>query len=63
MSTYTEVILIKDQKGLGGFGQKKKVRFGYARNYLIPKKIALFVNKDKKSVLSLSLILGCCTTT
>ncbi|MBT3582364.1 50S ribosomal protein L9, partial [Candidatus Woesearchaeota archaeon] len=46
MSTSVEVIIIKDEKGFGKLGQRKKVKLGYARNYLIPKAIAMFVNKD-----------------
>ncbi len=36
-----EVILIKDVKGLGNEGEVVRVADGYARNYLIPKGLAL----------------------
>jgi len=36
-----EVILTKDVKGLGKAGDKAKVKDGFARNYLIPKGLAL----------------------
>lgn len=36
-----EVILIRDVPGLGSAGEIKRVRAGYARNYLIPKGLAL----------------------
>ena len=37
----TKVILIQDVKDLGEEGDVKEVRRGYARNYLIPKKLAV----------------------
>ncbi|HHX26941.1 MAG TPA: 50S ribosomal protein L9 [Firmicutes bacterium] len=40
-----EVILIKDVKGLGNEGEVVKVADGYARNYLIPKGLALQATK------------------
>lgn len=39
-----EVILIQDVDNLGAANEVVKVRNGYARNYLIPKKIALEAN-------------------
>jgi large subunit ribosomal protein L9 len=36
-----EVLLVKPVDGLGGEGDQVKVRAGYARNYLIPRKIAV----------------------
>ena len=36
-----EVILIKDVDNLGGANELVKVRNGYARNYLIPRKMAV----------------------
>jgi large subunit ribosomal protein L9 len=39
-----EVILIKDVDNLGAADEVVKVRNGYARNYLIPQKIALEAN-------------------
>ena len=40
-----EVILMKDVKGLGNEGEVVKVADGYARNYLIPKGLALQATK------------------
>ena len=36
-----EIILLRDVKDLGKEGDKAKVKDGYARNYLIPKKLAV----------------------
>ena len=36
-----EVILIQDVNTLGGKNEVVKVKNGYARNYLIPKKLAI----------------------
>jgi large subunit ribosomal protein L9 len=36
-----EVLLTKDVAGVGHAGEVKKVNDGYARNYLIPKKLAI----------------------
>lgn len=36
----TEVILMADVKGLGGEGEVVRVAEGYARNYLLPRKLA-----------------------
>jgi large subunit ribosomal protein L9 len=40
-----EVILMKDVKGLGNEGEVVKAADGYARNYLIPKGLALQATK------------------
>ena len=37
---YSEVLLIKPVDGLGAEGDQVKVRAGYARNYLLPRKVA-----------------------
>jgi large subunit ribosomal protein L9 len=37
----TEVLLVQPVDGLGGEGDQVKVRAGYARNYLLPRKLAL----------------------
>jgi large subunit ribosomal protein L9 len=37
---YSEVLLIKPVDGLGSEGDQVKVRAGYARNFLLPRKIA-----------------------
>ena len=56
-----EVILIKDVKGLGNEGEVVKVADGYARNYLIPKGLALqatkanlLMLKDKRETMAVS---------
>jgi large subunit ribosomal protein L9 len=36
-----EVLLLKNVPGVGSAGQVKKVNDGYARNYLLPRKLAL----------------------
>lgn len=36
-----EVLLVKDVPGVGRAGQTKKVNDGYARNYLLPRKLAV----------------------
>ncbi len=41
-----EIILISDVPGLGQFGEVHKVKPGYARNYLIPKKLAIFATPN-----------------
>lgn len=46
MSKTLEVILLDDIRGLGKFGQQKKVKAGYARNFLLPNNQILLVNKD-----------------
>lgn len=38
---HSEVLLVKPVDGLGGEGDQVKVRAGYARNYLLPRKIAV----------------------
>ena len=37
----SEILLVKPVDGLGGEGDQVKVRAGYARNYLLPRKIAV----------------------
>jgi len=39
-----EVILLQDVEGLGKEGDSIKTKDGYARNYLIPKKLAAFAS-------------------
>ena len=46
-----EVILIKDVKGLGREGEVVKVADGYARNYLLPKGLALQATKANLRIL------------
>ena len=40
MATLVDILLLEDVQGLGRFGQRKKVKLGYARNFLVPKKLA-----------------------
>jgi large subunit ribosomal protein L9 len=45
---HSEVLLIQPVEGLGGEGDQVKVRAGYARNYLLPRKIAVTLNASNK---------------
>lgn len=45
---HTEVLLVQPVDGLGGEGDQVKVRAGYARNYLLPRKIAVPLNASNK---------------
>ena len=45
---HSEVLLVKPVEGLGGEGDQVKVRAGYARNYLLPRKLA--VEADQKNI-------------
>lgn len=44
-----EVILISDVPGLGQVGELHKVKDGFARNYLIPRRLAVFATKNAKA--------------
>src|SRR3954464_9819501 len=44
----TEVLLVKPVEGLGGEGDQVKVRAGYARNFLLPRKIQVALNPSNK---------------
>ena len=49
-----KVILIQDVDNLGKIGDSVNVKNGYARNFLIPKKLALFANdQNMKSMESM----------
>lgn len=51
---HTEVLLVKPVDGLGGEGDQVKVRAGYARNFLLPRKIAVpLTASNRKHVESL----------
>ncbi|MFM1852573.1 MAG: hypothetical protein RIS54_2257 [Verrucomicrobiota bacterium] len=45
---YSEVLLVKPVDGLGGEGDQVKVRAGYARNFLLPRSIAVPVTKANR---------------
>src|SRR3954465_607377 len=46
-----EILLVKPVENLGGEGDQVKVRAGYARNYLLPRNIAVPVtNANRKQV-------------
>ncbi len=47
-----EVILLKDVKGVGKKGESKSVSDGYAKNFLIPRKLA--VKKTEESLAALN---------
>lgn len=52
--SHTEILLIKPVEGLGAEGDQVKVRNGYARNYLLPRKIAVAITaSNRKQVESL----------
>ncbi|MFI5188330.1 MAG: 50S ribosomal protein L9 [Chitinophagales bacterium] len=46
-----EVILIQDIDNLGGVNEVVKVRNGYARNYLLPRKLAIEANSGNRKQL------------
>ena len=48
-----EVILKADVKGLGKKGEKVKASDGYARNYILPKKIGVEANAANENNLKL----------
>jgi large subunit ribosomal protein L9 len=51
---HTEILLLQPVEGLGGEGDQVKVRAGYARNFLLPRKIAAPVTlANRKQVESL----------
>jgi large subunit ribosomal protein L9 len=45
---HSEVLLVKPVEGLGGEGDQVKVRAGYARNFLFPRKDAVPVTKGNR---------------
>jgi large subunit ribosomal protein L9 len=45
---HSEVLLVKPVDGLGGEGDQVKVRAGYARNYLLPRKVAVPVTSANR---------------
>jgi len=45
---YSEVLLVQPVEGLGGEGDQVKVRAGYARNFLLPRSIAVPVTSSNR---------------
>lgn len=45
---YSEILLVKPVEGLGGEGDQVKVRAGYARNFLLPRNIAVPLTKSNR---------------
>ena len=48
-----ELILLEDVEGLGTFGERVRVAEGYARNYLLPRKLAARVTPENLKQLEL----------
>ena len=48
-----KVILLNDVKGQGKKGEMKEVSDGFARNYLLPRKLAVEANADNMNALRL----------
>jgi large subunit ribosomal protein L9 len=49
--SHREVLLIKPVEGLGAAGDQVKVRAGYARNFLLPKEVAVpLTSANKKQI-------------
>ena len=48
-----KVIFLQDVRGQGKKGEMKEVSEGYARNYLIPRKMAVEANRDNLNTLAL----------
>jgi large subunit ribosomal protein L9 len=46
MAKNQKLMLVKEVAGLGALGEVVKVRTGYARNYLLPRKLAAPVSPD-----------------
>lgn len=45
---YSDILLIKPVENLGGEGEQVRVRAGYARNFLLPRKLAIPVTVANK---------------
>src|SRR5580693_9066935 len=45
---HSEILLLKPVDGLGGEGDQVKVRAGYARNFLLPRKVAVPLTKSNR---------------
>jgi len=55
-----EVLLLKDVPGIGSAGQMKKVSDGYARNFLLPRKLAVVATEgaDASAITAVTLLAG-----
>jgi large subunit ribosomal protein L9 len=51
MAKEIEVLFTETKKGQFNIGDQKKVKLGYARNYLLPQKLAVIVSNDQLSLL------------
>lgn len=51
MGKQVSVILVEDVPGLGGFGDEKKVKAGYATNWLIPQGLVELVNASNTKLI------------
>lgn len=49
MSKDVEVIFSEEKKGQFKIGQRKKVKLGYAQNYLFPQKLAIMVSHENEN--------------
>lgn len=49
MAKELEVIFTEDRKGKFMMGQKKRVKLGYARNYLFPQNLAVLLTPENES--------------
>jgi large subunit ribosomal protein L9 len=45
---HSEILLLKPVEGLGGEGDQARVRAGYARNYLLPRKLAIPLTESNR---------------
>ena len=51
MGKQVSVILVEDIPGLGAFGDEKKVKAGYANNFLIPQGLVELVNASNTNLI------------
>ena len=45
---HSEILLLKPVEGLGGEGDQVRVRAGYARNFLLPRKVAIPLTESNR---------------
>ena len=53
----SKVLLVKPLANLGGEGEQVTVKAGYARNFLLPQKIAIPVNKANKKQIEFACVI------